>query len=227
MSARSRYLVQLGLKKYEGENQHGSEEEQLHKDESLKIEQERARYLEREKTPEPDEEHYLDAYCDAEDPFSSESLSDEYNPSSDNDSSHDSDDNSEVENLAPRSSISRHITAEDDFISQEKDVSGLSTEVLRDLQATTSDAKVIGKKKVFNLPEKISRKRKRRPETWTRNVSALARQQGKPYISQKSKKEMAEKNRNWDYYASTHAKRDAMRNSVRMTENKYSENFTS
>lgn len=43
------------------------------------------------------------------------------------------------------------------------------------------------KKKLFSLPEKTSRARQRRPETWKRKRSATLRESGQPYISQNRK----------------------------------------
>ncbi|CAG9765580.1 unnamed protein product [Ceutorhynchus assimilis] len=158
-----------------------------------------AKFTEREKTPDKDEHYLTDPSDNEHDPFSPDNSSDDYNPGNDSaldDSDDSSEEESEEESFNRGNLTKKHITAEDSILPQDKEnILVAASEVSCDLEpTTTSDVNSVnGKKKVFNLPEKKSRKRVLRPEAWSRNVSALARQQGKAYISQKTKKEVQQK----------------------------------
>lgn len=81
----------------------------------------------------------------------------------------------------PDSSNHKHVTA-DDTLFPDQAFHNISP------QSHTENVKIASvKKKVFELPEKTTRKAERRPDTWKRNKAAFCREHGQAYTSQKGK----------------------------------------
>lgn len=82
----------------------------------------------------------------------------------------------------PNSSNRQHVTAEDTLF-PDKAFQNTSP------RSHIENVKIASvKKKLFKLPEKTTRKRERRPETWKRKKAAICREHGQAYTSQKGTK---------------------------------------